>query len=83
MSYLSRACMAAASVAVVEGGHADHFSKWNSETLFRSKRRFQNEDTASQELGAGSTGIGKDGEKVVKAEDSLHKVMYLNCWTQS
>lgn len=81
MSYLSRACMAA-SVAVVEAGHADHFSKWNSEALSQSKRRLQNDGTPAQGLVC-STGNGKGGKKLVEAEDSLHKVMYLNCWTQS
>lgn len=82
MSYFRRAWMGAAGVSVLETAHAnDQFSKWNSsETVFQSKlRRFQNEETAAEVGGDGKEDRGKE----MKTEDSLHKVIYLNCWTQS
>ncbi|KAK8580715.1 hypothetical protein V6N13_143777 [Hibiscus sabdariffa] len=82
MSYLSRVCMAA-SVAAVEG-HIDCGSKWSS---------------GLQPINAGkgrcfsSVGSSDDDRIYVKdktkennrnqSEESLQKVMYLNCWTQS
>ncbi|XVE87927.1 hypothetical protein DITRI_Ditri19aG0027800 [Diplodiscus trichospermus] len=82
MSYLSRVCMAA-SVAAVEG-HRDCSSKWNSSTLKpmnASKRRYFSNGSSSDDIPHGR-GNAKEGDRN-QTEESIQRVMYLNCWTQS
>ncbi|XVF25916.1 hypothetical protein REPUB_Repub13aG0255300 [Reevesia pubescens] len=81
MSYLSRVCMAA-SVAAVEG-HIDCSSKWNSSLrpINATKRMYFSAASSSQERLYSSGKTEKDDRN--QTEESLQRVMYLNCWTQS
>ncbi|KAL5772563.1 hypothetical protein ACOSQ2_012487 [Xanthoceras sorbifolium] len=85
MSYLRRVCMAA-SVAAVEG-QTDKGSKWKSSSLLRpSNSRTNNKYYVysmsfmhdSSYYGTGVDNNQDDGRK--QAQDSLLRVMYLNCW---
>ncbi|KAJ7948246.1 Wound-responsive family protein [Quillaja saponaria] len=91
MSYLNRAWVAA-SVAVVHG-HTDQGHKWKSglNSLKQNRRRllFTGETRdlrpISSMSGSDFTGVlgNCDGEERRRqADDSLRKVMYLNCWGQ-
>lgn len=70
MNYLNRACMAA-SVVVVKG-LTDQCSKYNSTSRVLGGKNKRN-----------SAGCGKGGEKGNQVEESMEKVMFLNCWAQS
>ncbi|KAJ0017457.1 hypothetical protein Pint_10754 [Pistacia integerrima] len=82
MSYLRRACMAA-SVAAVEG-QTDYSSKWNSTVrpLSATKQRYTNSSSSSESSDDGNGLYFRDGQNRNQAQDSLHTVMYLNCWAQ-
>ncbi|XWS12742.1 hypothetical protein CRYUN_Cryun37aG0116600 [Craigia yunnanensis] len=82
MSYLSRVCMAASVVAVE--GHRDCSTKWNSSLrpINASKGRYFSTVSSSDEdrlYGRGKTNEVNRNQ----TEESLQRVMYLNCWTQS
>ncbi|KAF5746003.1 hypothetical protein HS088_TW06G00168 [Tripterygium wilfordii] len=92
MSHLNRVCVAAA-VAVLQG-RKDQGHKWKSGlNSFRlSKRRFFSGGDKPDfrplygAIGLDLTGIMeiRDGyERQGQTEESLQRVMYLNCWGQS
>ncbi|KAL4278963.1 hypothetical protein GQ457_03G037260 [Hibiscus cannabinus] len=84
MSYLSRVCMAA-SVAAVEG-HLDCGSKWSSGlqpiNAGKGKGRCFSSVGSSDDDRIYAKGKTKESNRN-QSEESLQKVMYLNCWTQS
>ncbi|GMI82388.1 Wound-induced polypeptide 1 [Hibiscus trionum] len=81
MSYLSRVCMAA-SVAAVEG-HIDCGSKWSSglQPIHAGKGRCSSTAGSSDDT-IYVQGKTKENNRN-QSEESLQRVMYLNCWTQS
>ncbi|KAF8369886.1 hypothetical protein HHK36_005454 [Tetracentron sinense] len=87
MSYLSRVWVAA-SVSVVQG-HTDQGFQWNSglkNLPFNMKTFSSGFRPFSVVLGSDIgffTGSGREDEKRQHADESLHHVMYLNCWGQS
>ncbi|KAL9678579.1 hypothetical protein QQ045_016426 [Rhodiola kirilowii] len=88
MSYLNRVWMAA-SVAVVNSytDHSHHKFSSGLRSLHRANKRY----SAGSDLrplagmmeatgeGAFGGGVNENGQQ---AEDSLRKVMFLNCWNQ-
>ena len=91
MSYLNRVWMAA-SVAVVQS-HSDQGHKWKTgfKSLQHGKRKFFS-DTGSDAshlrplsgmIGSDLPGfLGNDDGNHERPDESLKRVMYLNCWGQ-
>ncbi|KAM4093314.1 hypothetical protein ACB094_06G106600 [Castanea mollissima] len=91
MSYLNRFWMAA-SVAVVQG-HTDQGQKWKTglKSLQHGKRKFfYGTGSDASVLRPLSGMIGSDFPGVVgnrdgnldRSDESLRRIMYLNCWGQ-
>jgi hypothetical protein len=83
MSYLSRACMAT-TVAVIEGS-TSHSSRWNFSGHLQpinagNRRHFSSVNSPDDGFHAQA---GDEENRRKEAEESLQKVMYLNCWAQN
>ncbi|PON81922.1 Wound-responsive family protein [Trema orientale] len=91
MNYLNRVWIAA-SVAVVQG-HTDQ-AKWKSglRSLQLNRRRFSSssggESAGLRPLAGAAAGlvltglIGNCEDRIRQADESIQRVMYLNCWGQ-
>ncbi|CAN1220517.1 hypothetical protein LINPERPRIM_LOCUS1925 [Linum perenne] len=84
MNQLNKVWMAA-TVAVVQPPHPDQGTKWRSgiQSLHHGKRRFFSADLrplAGAEIGSDLAGVVDD--RVRQCDESLRRVMYLNCWGQ-
>ncbi|XVE66250.1 hypothetical protein DITRI_Ditri08aG0065400 [Diplodiscus trichospermus] len=82
MSYLNRVWMAT-SVAVVQ----NQCQKWKSGVKFlqRGKRRLFDGDSSDLRPISGMIGsdlTGMVGNRDAQADESIRRVMYLNCWGQ-
>lgn len=87
MSYLNRVWMAT-SVAVVQGHGENQCQKWKSGVKFlqRGKRKLSDGGDSS-DLRPISGMIGSDlsgmvGNRDAQPDESIQRVMYLNCWGQ-
>nr|DAD26534.1 TPA_asm: hypothetical protein HUJ06_028002 [Nelumbo nucifera] len=79
MNYMSRVWMAA-SVAMVQG-HTDQGFKWNSGL---GPQKSANKGLSSTGKLRWTFARGDSGDdRRQQADESLQKVMYLNCWSQS
>ncbi|TYJ34568.1 hypothetical protein E1A91_A05G177800v1 [Gossypium mustelinum] len=81
MSYLSRVCMAA-SVAAVEG-RRDCSSKWSSSLQPINASKGNHFPTAASSDDRQYIKTKSNENNKNQSEESLQRVMYLNCWTQS
>lgn len=87
MSYISRVCLAT-SVVVVEN-KIDHFSRYFSGDRTPQSPPIAPNFSGQQEDGRfcvnGDRGRGGDGKKkeVDEQDESLRKVMLINCWAQN
>ncbi|CAI0460858.1 unnamed protein product [Linum tenue] len=86
MNHLNRVWMAA-TVAAVQGSHADQGTKWKSglQALHHGKRRFfsGSADAADlRPLSAAVAGSRDVDEGLRQSDESMRRVMYLNCWGQ-
>ncbi|CAI0550117.1 unnamed protein product [Linum tenue] len=86
MNHLNRVWMAA-TVAVVQGPHADQGTKWKSglQSLHHGKRRFFSGSGDAADLRPLSSAVVSDRAGVAgsrDADEGVRRVMYLNCWGQ-
>ncbi|CAI0460859.1 unnamed protein product [Linum tenue] len=86
MNHLNRVWMAA-TVAAVQGSHADQGTKWKSglQALHHGKRRFFSGSADAADLRPLSAAVvsGRDvDEGLRQSDESMRRVMYLNCWGQ-
>ncbi|OMO98798.1 hypothetical protein COLO4_13681 [Corchorus olitorius] len=86
MSYLNRVWMAT-SVAMVKSHSEDQGQKWKSGVKFLQRGQRRLFDADASELRAVSGMIGSDlsgvvGNRDAQADESIRRVMYLNCWGQ-
>ncbi|GMJ05537.1 Wound-induced polypeptide 1 [Hibiscus trionum] len=86
MSYLNRVWMAT-SVAVVQGHGENQGQKWESGIRFLQRGQRRLFDGETSDLRPISCAIGSDlsgmvGNREGQADESIRRVMYLNCWGQ-
>ncbi|KAL4272280.1 hypothetical protein GQ457_13G006470 [Hibiscus cannabinus] len=86
MSYLNRVWMAT-SVAVVQGRGENQGQKWRSGVKFLERGQRRVFDGEPSDLRPISAAIGSDlsgmvGNREGQADESIRRVMYLNCWGQ-
>ncbi|KAL2943993.1 putative cyclin-T1-1 [Bienertia sinuspersici] len=76
----SRTCVAATSIAAVDGLKDQGFARWSY--AFRSLQQHANNNIRSHSQASSSVISNKfiRDEKMIQCEDSLKNVMYLNCW---
>ncbi|KAE8669702.1 putative structural molecule [Hibiscus syriacus] len=86
MSYLNRVWMAT-SVALVQGRGENRAQKWKSGINFLRRGQRRLFDGTHSDLRPISGAIGSDlygmvGNREGQADESIRRVMYLNCWGQ-
>ncbi|XWS54221.1 hypothetical protein CRYUN_Cryun10bG0070800 [Craigia yunnanensis] len=86
MSYLNRVWMAT-TVAVVQSHNENQGQKWKSSFKFLQRGQSRLFNGESSELRPIYGMIGSDlsgmmGNRDAKSDESIRRVMYLNCWGQ-
>ncbi|EOX99306.1 Protein of unknown function wound-induced - like 2 [Theobroma cacao] len=86
MSYLNRVWMAT-SMAVVQGHGENQGQKWKAGVKFLQRGQGRLFGGDSSDLRPVSGMIGSDfpgmvGNRDAQADESIRRVMYLNCWGQ-
>ncbi|GMJ09865.1 Wound-induced polypeptide 1 [Hibiscus trionum] len=86
MSYLNRVWMAT-SVAVVQGRGENQGQNWKSGVKFLQRGQRRLFDGEPSDLRPISGAIGSDlsgmvGKREGQGDESIRRVMYLNCWGQ-
>lgn len=86
MSYLSRVSRGA--TATVVQGQDDQCSKYSSSSFLGLRPSSKSSSrTSSIELGDATIsragGQGEEEDRKKQVDESFHKVMFLNCWSQS
>lgn len=81
MSYLNRVWMAT-SMAVVQGHGENQGQNWKSGIKFlqRGQRRLFDGESSNLRPISGSDLTGMVGNRDGQTDESIRRVMYLNCW---
>ncbi|TYG81610.1 hypothetical protein ES288_D01G018700v1 [Gossypium darwinii] len=83
MSYLNRVWMAT-SMAMVQGHGENQGQNWKSGIKFlqRGQRRLSDGESSNLRPISGSDLTGVVSNRDDQADESIRRVMYLNCWGQ-